>query len=41
MKANCWYGKQDVRVEEVEDPKIINRQDAIIKITASAICCGV
>ena len=38
MKANCWYGKQDVRVEEVEDPKIINRQDAIIKITASAIC---
>jgi threonine dehydrogenase-like Zn-dependent dehydrogenase len=38
MKANCWYGKQDVRVEEVADPKIINRRDAIIKITSSAIC---
>jgi threonine dehydrogenase-like Zn-dependent dehydrogenase len=38
MKANCWYGKQDVRVEEVADPKIINRRDAVIKITSTAIC---
>ena len=38
MKANCWYGKQDVRVEEVADPKILNRRDAIIKITRTAIC---
>ncbi|MCC2643433.1 MAG: fdh [Nitrospira sp.] len=38
MKANCWYGKQDVRVEEVPDPKILNRRDAIIKITSTAIC---
>ena len=38
MKANCWYGKRDVRVEEVPDPKIINRGDAVVKITTTAIC---
>ena len=38
MKANCWYGKHDVRVEEVSDPKILNRRDAVIKITRTAIC---
>jgi len=38
MKANCWYGKNDLRVEEVPDPKILNPRDAIIKITTSAIC---
>jgi threonine dehydrogenase-like Zn-dependent dehydrogenase len=38
MKATCWYGKNDVRVEDVPDPKILNRHDAIIKITSTAIC---
>jgi threonine dehydrogenase-like Zn-dependent dehydrogenase len=38
MRANCWYGKQEVRVEEVPDPKIINRRDAVVKITSTAIC---
>jgi threonine dehydrogenase-like Zn-dependent dehydrogenase len=38
MKANCWYGKRDVRVKEVPDPKIINRGDAVVKITTTAIC---
>jgi threonine dehydrogenase-like Zn-dependent dehydrogenase len=38
MKANCWYSKHDVRVEEVNDPKILNRRDAIVKITSTAIC---
>ena len=38
MKANCWYGKRDVRVEDVPDPKILNKHDAILKITATAIC---
>ena len=38
MKANCWYGKHDVRVEEVDDPKILNRRDAVVKITSTAIC---
>jgi threonine dehydrogenase-like Zn-dependent dehydrogenase len=38
MRANCWYGKQDVRVENVPDPKILNKRDAIVKITSTAIC---
>ncbi|HJQ33632.1 MAG TPA: zinc-dependent alcohol dehydrogenase [Pyrinomonadaceae bacterium] len=38
MRANCWYGKQDVRVEQVPDPKIMNRRDAIVKISSTAIC---
>jgi threonine dehydrogenase-like Zn-dependent dehydrogenase len=38
MKALCWYGTNDVRVERVPDPKILNPRDAIIKITLSAIC---
>jgi threonine dehydrogenase-like Zn-dependent dehydrogenase len=38
MKATCWYGKSDVRVEQVPDPKILNRRDAIIKVTSTAIC---
>lgn len=38
MKAACWNGKKDVRVETVPDPKILNGRDAIIKITLSAIC---
>src|SRR5581483_10584518 len=38
MKATCWYGKNDVRVVNVPDPKILNPRDAIVKITATAIC---
>ncbi len=38
MKANCWYGKRDVRVETVPDPEILNPRDAIVKITSTAIC---
>jgi threonine dehydrogenase-like Zn-dependent dehydrogenase len=38
MKANCWFGKRDLRVEEVPDPKILNPRDAIVKITSTAIC---
>lgn len=38
MKAVCWYGKHDVRVMDVPEPKILNDRDAIIKITTTAIC---
>jgi threonine dehydrogenase-like Zn-dependent dehydrogenase len=38
MRATCWYGKKDVRVETVPDPKILNRRDAIVKISSTAIC---
>jgi len=38
MKANCWIGKKKVRVEEVPDPKLLNRRDAIVRVTSTAIC---
>ncbi|MBV8761943.1 MAG: glutathione-dependent formaldehyde dehydrogenase [Deltaproteobacteria bacterium] len=38
MRANCWMGKKDVRVETVPDPKILNSRDAIVKISSTAIC---
>ncbi len=38
MKALCWQGKNDVRVETVDDPEILNPHDAIVKITLTAIC---
>ncbi|MCA1992563.1 MAG: glutathione-dependent formaldehyde dehydrogenase [Coleofasciculus sp. S288] len=38
MKAVCWQGTKDVRVETVPDPTIINPRDAIVKITSTAIC---
>jgi len=38
MRALTWHGKKDVRVDTVPDPEIVNPRDAIIKITATAIC---
>jgi threonine dehydrogenase-like Zn-dependent dehydrogenase len=38
MRALTWQGKQDVRVETVPDPQIVNPRDAIIRITSTAIC---
>lgn len=38
MKAVCWHGANDVRVDNVPDPKILNPRDAIVKITTTAIC---
>jgi len=38
MKALCWYGRGDVRVETVPDPAILNPHDAIVRITLTAIC---
>lgn len=38
MKALTWHGTHDVRVDNVADPKIEDSRDAIIKVTATAIC---
>ena len=32
MKALCWHGKGDVRVDTVPDPKIQDPTDVIVKI---------
>ncbi|PYX31200.1 MAG: glutathione-dependent formaldehyde dehydrogenase [Acidobacteria bacterium] len=38
MKALCWMGSGKVEIQTVNDPKILNPHDAIIKITRTAIC---
>ncbi|MBC9705101.1 MAG: alcohol dehydrogenase catalytic domain-containing protein, partial [Enterococcus sp.] len=38
MKAVTWQGKQKMEIRNVEDPKILEPTDAIIRITATAIC---
>ncbi|MCU1326319.1 MAG: Threonine dehydrogenase [Bryobacterales bacterium] len=38
MRATCWMGKTDVRVQNVPDPKILNQHDIIVRVTATAIC---
>ncbi len=38
MKAVCWMGTGKVEVQNVEDPKIINPGDAILRVTRTAIC---
>ncbi|HEU5080852.1 MAG TPA: zinc-dependent alcohol dehydrogenase [Opitutaceae bacterium] len=38
MKAVCWMGKKQMEVQRVDDPKILNPRDCIVKITSTAIC---
>jgi threonine dehydrogenase-like Zn-dependent dehydrogenase len=38
MRATCWMGKTDVRVQQVPEPKIVNERDAIVRISSTAIC---
>jgi threonine dehydrogenase-like Zn-dependent dehydrogenase len=38
MKALVWHGTADIRCDRVPDPKIEGGRDAIIKVTACAIC---
>ena len=38
MKAVTWHGTEDVRVEDVPDPRIEEPADAIVRLTSTAIC---
>ncbi len=38
MRATVWQGKKKVSVMDVPDPTILNTQDAIIKVSSTAIC---
>jgi threonine dehydrogenase-like Zn-dependent dehydrogenase len=38
MKALVWCAPYKVQVENVPDPKILNRRDAIVRVTSSCIC---
>jgi threonine dehydrogenase-like Zn-dependent dehydrogenase len=38
MRALRWHGEEDVRVDDVPKPELQNPTDAIVEITATAIC---
>src|SRR6195952_3876233 len=38
MKAVVWHGEGDIRLDDVPDKTIEQSTDAVIRITASAIC---
>lgn len=38
MRALCWNGVNDLRVETVPDPVITNPHDAILRVTMSTTC---
>jgi threonine dehydrogenase-like Zn-dependent dehydrogenase len=38
MKAACWMGKKQIEVQRVEDPRILNPRDCIVRVSATAIC---
>ena len=38
MKAIVFHGVGDIRLDNVPEPKLKDQTDAIVRITASAIC---
>lgn len=38
MRAVCWKGKDHVEVSSVPDPAILNPNDAIVRVSLTAIC---
>ncbi len=38
MRALCWNGVNDLRVETVPDPEVTNPRDAILKVTMTTTC---
>ncbi len=38
MKAVCWMGKKQMEVQRVDDPRILNPRDCIVKVSSTAIC---
>lgn len=38
MRAVCWHGSKDVRVEDVPAPEVLNPRDAIVRVSSTAIC---
>jgi threonine dehydrogenase-like Zn-dependent dehydrogenase len=38
VKALVWHGQEDVRVDNVDDPRIEEPTDAIIRVTTTGLC---
>jgi alcohol dehydrogenase len=40
MKALCYFGKDDIQLVDIPMPKIIEKDDIIVKVTLSTICAS-
>ncbi|HWH14730.1 MAG TPA: alcohol dehydrogenase catalytic domain-containing protein [Miltoncostaeaceae bacterium] len=38
MKATRWHGDRDVRVDDVDEPTILEDTDALVRVTLAGIC---
>ena len=38
MKAVCWCARDSLDVQTVDDPRMMNPRDAIVRVTATTIC---
>lgn len=38
MKAACWMGRKSIEVQTVDDPRILNPRDCIVRVAVTAIC---
>jgi threonine dehydrogenase-like Zn-dependent dehydrogenase len=38
MKATCFFGNHDIRVEDVQEPTIEQPTDALVRVTLGSIC---
>ncbi len=38
MKATCWHGTGDVRVDDVPEPQLLKPTDALVRMTKAGIC---
>jgi S-(hydroxymethyl)glutathione dehydrogenase / alcohol dehydrogenase len=38
MQALVYHGRHDVRVEDRPDPRVVEPQDAVVRVTSTAIC---
>jgi threonine dehydrogenase-like Zn-dependent dehydrogenase len=38
MRAICWNGVNDVTVEQVPEPRILNPEDVILRVIMSSVC---
>src|ERR1700712_2293454 len=38
MRALCWNGVNDLRVETVPDPRLVNPHDVLMKVSMSTTC---
>ncbi len=38
MRAVCFHGERDIRVDDVEMPELVEPTDAIVRVTTAAVC---